>query len=87
MMRRNSSVCFEIDEHRDDGSWRSVIVQGVYEELHDEDALNAKRILTERLFSTSGAARETGDRGGGRVPVAFRIRPQEMTGRKVERRV
>jgi nitroimidazol reductase NimA-like FMN-containing flavoprotein (pyridoxamine 5'-phosphate oxidase superfamily) len=87
MMRQNSSVCFEIDEYLSDGSWRSVIVQGVYEELHDDDAVNAKRILIERLFSTTGATRDTGDRSEGRDPVAFRIRPQEVTGRKVDRRV
>lgn len=86
MMRQNSSVCFEVDEYLVDGSWRSVIVQGVYEELHDDDAVHAKRILTERLSSSTGAARESGDRGEGRVPVAFRIRPLEMTGRKVDRR-
>jgi nitroimidazol reductase NimA-like FMN-containing flavoprotein (pyridoxamine 5'-phosphate oxidase superfamily) len=85
MMRENSSVCFEIDEYLIDGSWSSVIIQGVYEELHDDDALQAKQILTERLFSTTGAARESGDRGEGRVPVAFRIRPLEVTGRKVDR--
>jgi len=85
MMRQNSSVCFEIDEYLVDGSWRSVIVQGVYEELHDDDALRAKRILTERLFSTTGAGRNSGDRSQGRVPVAFRIRPLEVTGRKVDR--
>jgi len=85
MMRQNSSVCFEIDEYLVDGSWRSVIVQGVYEELHDDDALRAKRILTERLFSTTGAGRNSGDQSQGRVPVAFRIRPLEVTGRKVDR--
>jgi len=85
MMRHNARVCFEIDEYVVDGGWRSVIVQGVYEELRGEDAARALRILTERLAPASGAQRETRESGEGRTPVAFRIRALEMTGRKVER--
>lgn len=33
MMRKNPSVCFEIDELHDMANWRSVICQGVFEEL------------------------------------------------------
>ena len=33
MMRRNPEVCFEVDEYAPDGSWCSVILRGVYEEL------------------------------------------------------
>ena len=84
MMRQNSRVCFEMDEYFADGGWRSVIVQGVYEELHDEDAARALRILTDRLSPASGAQREARDRSEGRAPVAFRIRAQEMTGRQVD---
>ena len=85
MMRENARVCFEIDEYVVDGGWRSVIVQGVYEELRDEDAQRALQILTERLSPTTGAKREARDSSEGRAPVAFRIRALEMTGRKVER--
>src|ERR1019366_5557272 len=66
MMRHNSRVCFEIDEYFVDGGWRSVIVQGVYEELLDEDAVRALRILTERLSPTSGLRyRRPQSKGGG----------------------
>jgi len=85
MMRHNARVCFEIDEYVVDGGWRSVIVQGVYEELCDEDAARALRILTERFPPATGAKREARDSSQGRAPVAFRIRALEMTGRKVER--
>lgn len=85
MMRHNSRVCFEIDEYIVNGGWRSVIVQGVYEELREADAARALRILTERLSPTTGAKREARDSGEGRAPVAFRIRALEMTGRKVNR--
>jgi len=89
MMRENPDVCLEVDEYRPGGSWRSVIVQGTFEELSGEDAG-----LTLRLLATRFVRRSTGQgsdgarerpRGEGRVPVAFRIRAREVTGRKVNR--
>jgi len=83
MMRENQRVCFEIDEYFTSGGWRSVIAQGVFEELEGDDALRALQILAERVSSN----REGGNsrpRGEGRTPIAFRIRTGEVTGRKVE---
>src|SRR5215207_2533292 len=34
-MRIDPHVCFEVDE-RDGVNWRSVVAEGIYEELHDE---------------------------------------------------
>jgi hypothetical protein len=85
MMRRDPRVCFEIDEYQVNGSWRSVIVQGTYEELRGDDAVLALGIIRERVASKSPIDRERGGRGEGRVPVALRIRACEVTGRKVER--
>ncbi|HEV3186471.1 MAG TPA: pyridoxamine 5'-phosphate oxidase family protein [Acidimicrobiales bacterium] len=84
MMRANATVCFEVDEYLPDGSWRSVIAQGRYEELRGDEAARALTIISERFLPSSGAARDD-DRGAGRVPVAFLIRLQDITGRKVER--
>ncbi len=84
MMRANVKVCFEVDEYRASGSWRSVIAQGTYEELHGDDATRALAVISERVKTASSTPRD-GDRGAGRVPVAFLIRVNEMTGRKVER--
>ena len=83
MMRQNPRVCFEIDEYRSDGGWRSVIAQGVFEELRDDDVAHALRIISARVTSNrdAGSSRE---RGEGRVPFAFRIRTTEVSGRKVE---
>lgn len=83
-MRRNAKVCFEIDEYLASGSWRSVIIQGTYEELRDEEAARALAILVEHVRPNSSANHDE-DRGGGRVPVAFRIRASDVTGRKVDR--
>jgi hypothetical protein len=85
IMRRDPRVCFEIDEYQLNGSWRSVIVQGTYEELRGDDTVLALGIIRERVASKSQIDRERGGRGEGRVPVAFRIRACEVTGRKVER--
>ena len=85
MMRENPEVCFEVDEYLANGSWRSVIVQGVYEELHGPDVDLALALLTQRVARRAAVERETDDRGEGRVPVALRIRTSEVTGRKVDR--
>jgi nitroimidazol reductase NimA-like FMN-containing flavoprotein (pyridoxamine 5'-phosphate oxidase superfamily) len=82
MMRANHRVCFEVDEYLSNGDWHSVVIQGVFEELRDDDAARALRIIAERVASN----RETSSRprGEGRAPVAFRIRASDVTGRKVE---
>jgi nitroimidazol reductase NimA-like FMN-containing flavoprotein (pyridoxamine 5'-phosphate oxidase superfamily) len=83
MMRENPSVCFEIDEYLANGGWRSVIAQGVFEELSDDDAMLALQIITERVSSRRDTSASR-PRGGGRTPVAFRIRTTDVTGRKVD---
>jgi len=83
MMRENRRVCFEVDEYLASGGWRSVIAQGVFEELAGADALRALDIISGRVSSNRGAANSS-PRGDGRTPVAFRIRTSEVTGRKVE---
>jgi nitroimidazol reductase NimA-like FMN-containing flavoprotein (pyridoxamine 5'-phosphate oxidase superfamily) len=91
MMRQNPAVCFEVDEYRPGGSWRSVIVQGTYEELGGDDAGLTLRLLGERFARrangpTRAASRSGAEgRGEGRTPVAFRIRAREVTGRRVNR--
>jgi nitroimidazol reductase NimA-like FMN-containing flavoprotein (pyridoxamine 5'-phosphate oxidase superfamily) len=87
MMRENPSVCFEVDQYYPGGGWKSVIVQGTYEELDGEGAAVALRLLSERFSRPLGAGggEVQRPRGEGRVPVAFRIKAGVITGRKVER--
>jgi nitroimidazol reductase NimA-like FMN-containing flavoprotein (pyridoxamine 5'-phosphate oxidase superfamily) len=81
MMRANPEVCFEVDEYEPDGSWRSVIVDGVYEELEGGSATDALALLAQRFVGRrSGHARAMGRR-----PVAFRIRCTQASGRRVVR--
>jgi uncharacterized protein len=82
MMRANPEVCFEVDEYEPDGSWRSVVVEGVFEELEGGAAEAALALLVQRF---AGRRRETAGRGSGRRPVAFRIRCTQATGRRVSR--
>ncbi|GAB4092541.1 pyridoxamine 5'-phosphate oxidase family protein [Flaviaesturariibacter terrae] len=51
MMRENPRVCFQLDDVTDLGHWKSVIVQGLFEEVTDADARNeAMRKLLERYL-------------------------------------
>ena len=81
MMRANPHVCFEVDEYDGRGSWRSAIVQGIYEELEGAGAARALGLLTERF---AGREEERRPRGEGPA-VAFRIRIDAVTGRAVRR--
>jgi nitroimidazol reductase NimA-like FMN-containing flavoprotein (pyridoxamine 5'-phosphate oxidase superfamily) len=85
MLRANPRACVEIDEYDTDrrGSWRSVIAQGVYEELAGDEIPAALDLLRERFARTAGRAAEPRRLGPG--VVVFRIRLDERSGRAVER--
>ncbi len=51
ILRKNPSVCFEVEMMMDMRNWQSVIVIGKFEELKDEKALEAREILFGRVFS------------------------------------
>jgi nitroimidazol reductase NimA-like FMN-containing flavoprotein (pyridoxamine 5'-phosphate oxidase superfamily) len=51
MMRKNPKVCFEVDEMKDMANWKSVIVQGMFEELKDHHERNmAMQTLLNRYL-------------------------------------
>ncbi len=81
MMRANPRVCFEVDELLEEGSWTSVIAQGFYEELDEDGAHHALKVLGHESPSTG----ESKSRANGAKPIAFRIRIASMSGRKVVR--
>lgn len=83
-MRANPAVCFEVDEYRGPGNWRSAIVQGVYEESNEAEAARSLALLAERFAGGSGAPRAARTpETSGRATVCFRIRVREATGRAV----
>lgn len=80
--RRNPSVCFQIDEHDPaTRSWRSVIVQGRYEELDEVGAAVARAAFARRFGSRARGASDA--KAGTRPAVTFRIQFETVTGRAV----
>ena len=43
MMRKNRRVCFQVDVIHNMANWRSVMIDGEYEELQTTNALQARR--------------------------------------------
>lgn len=87
MMRANASVCFEVDEYDEagTGSWRSVIAEGVFEELEGPAAARALALLARRFAGRTGRrGRPRRGKSDGKI-VAFRIRIGPTTGRVVRR--
>ena len=50
MMRKNPEVCFEIDQMYNMFEWKSVVIEGVYEELTLENRGQALDSLTNRIM-------------------------------------
>ncbi|HET7896910.1 MAG TPA: pyridoxamine 5'-phosphate oxidase family protein [Flavisolibacter sp.] len=40
MMRKNPQICFQVDEMKNMANWRSVLVQGTFEEITERDERN-----------------------------------------------
>jgi nitroimidazol reductase NimA-like FMN-containing flavoprotein (pyridoxamine 5'-phosphate oxidase superfamily) len=77
VMREQPLVCFEVDEIDGDASWRSVIAEGMYEELADDEG---RRAVLERLAPGNGQVVPRTTNGAGRS-VVFRLRLTERSGR------
>ena len=90
MMRRNSEVCFEVEEMSNMANWRCVIINGKYEELAGEEAKKALRILSPRIMPSLNdiIARRAdpvtalqGENHENNFAITFRIRVEEKSGR------
>ena len=91
MMRKNPTVCFEVDSAHDLSNWRSVIAWGRFEELSGADADQAMASFVARFAPIATGA------GFGRTPkdithqyraqtdglraIVYRIRLTETAGR------
>ena len=91
MMRANPRVCFQVDQRENLANWRSVVAQGIYEELQwqgsarrapnlrDADVpLVTSETLRLSVSLSPAAARPVSDAP---KTVIFRIRLIEKTGR------
>jgi nitroimidazol reductase NimA-like FMN-containing flavoprotein (pyridoxamine 5'-phosphate oxidase superfamily) len=51
IMRKNPSVCFEVDDTRDTSNWKSVISWGTFEEVHEPaERRKGLQILNNRVL-------------------------------------
>jgi hypothetical protein len=76
VMREQPLVCFELDEVAGSAEWRSVVAEGVYEELTTDPA---RREALALLGITNGVVARTLEAGGRNV--IFRVRLTERAGR------
>lgn len=90
LMRKNPSICFEVDKITDLANWQSVIIQGTYEELRGRKAEDVVQSIMNRVHPMTASEtlvpryslekRSIPARRGTKV-VVFRIRIDEATGR------
>ncbi len=85
MMRKNSRVCFQVDQIDNLANWRCVVIDCEYEELTTVRQQNhAFALLKDRLgpIITSTAAKPTQHIGEKKMrPVLFRFKILEKSGR------
>ena len=91
IMRNNPNVCFEVDSMSNMANWRSVIVNGVFNELKGVAATKARNYLFNHVwpYLTSSTIHsnehETSvsniDDSNRIKPVMFRIKVKDKTGR------
>jgi len=93
VMRKNPKVCFQVDEMKDMGNWKSVIGWGEFEELKDEEErhkallLLIKRPLPVISSVTTHLGKTwpftpSGNNGLRDIPgIVFRISLNEKTGK------
>ncbi len=94
ILRKNPKICFEADMMSDMAHWQSVLVFGEFEELKNEEAEKARKILFGRvltlLTSNSIHGHEHSENGktddSNRIKnIMYRIKINRMTGRFEER--
>ncbi|QIP15129.1 hypothetical protein G8759_22145 [Spirosoma aureum] len=91
LLNKNPAVAFEIDETISPDIWRSVVIEGVYEELQGEDRDDALFFLRQRKIPVF-ADEQLGYPGVDSpvrqkvvYPVVYRIRIVSKTGRCYQR--
>ena len=86
-MRANPLVCVEADQMRRE-EWATVVIFGRYEELCDTAEFQSERALAFNLLKQRamwwehGGAKTMPDRAPAAVPVFYRIKIEQITGRR-----
>ena len=92
MMREKPNVCFEVEEIKDFNHWSTIVISGKYEELQDsKQKYEAMKLFVDRTLklkiSETAIPPEISEQRlhprspGNIMPVIYRIRILEMTGR------
>ncbi|WP_020597668.1 pyridoxamine 5'-phosphate oxidase family protein [Spirosoma panaciterrae] len=82
LLRQNPKVCFEVDEITSPTYWRSVVVQGEYEELTgDERADVAQRLGPGRVAPRMYTQEVVTESVAEKPMIVYRIRILSKTGR------
>ena len=90
MMRQNPKVCFEVTKMRDMSNWKSVVIQGEFQELIGEKAREAMEFFMESLkphtlsqtgIFTNGINKFHHEEQSATKTVIFRIKINEKSGR------
>ncbi len=90
-MRKNHAVSLEVDEIESANSWRSVLVHGEFEELHQVDAKHllhefaegVKNIIAKKEHTIPHAIREFSSKmHQEKIPIVYRIKILEVTGKR-----
>jgi uncharacterized protein len=85
-MRKNPQICLQVDDFKEGREWRSVVVQGIYDELPDRIGSKRERDHAWSLLSKHANWWEPG--GLKPVPAAetshvfYRIEIETLTGRR-----
>jgi nitroimidazol reductase NimA-like FMN-containing flavoprotein (pyridoxamine 5'-phosphate oxidase superfamily) len=84
-MRKNPQVCLQVDDFKEGRAWKSVVVQGVYEELPDRIGSKREREHAWSLLSKHANWWEPGGLkpvpAAGTSHVFYRIQIETLTGR------
>lgn len=88
-MRENPKVCLEVEEIVDKYRWATVVVTGLYDEIHQDEREAETRRRAEDLFRERRdwwmpAAAKPPDRERHQT-VVYRVRITTMTGRRATR--
>ncbi len=84
-MRKNPQVCLQVDDFKEGRAWKSVVVQGVYEELPDRIGSKREREHAWSLLSKHANWWEPDglkpSPAAGTSHVFYRIQIETLTGR------
>jgi len=51
ILRKNPNICFQVDIITNMNNWQSVIIYGTFEELAEEEALQARSLLFDKVLT------------------------------------